>query len=116
MPESGKSILQEALGTSRVCGQSKHTSRFKYFVPPTPNEEVIKMRREMSELKSLVKKAFGENGSINVGDANVESSSVERVEENLNEKVVDDEEMANVEEHVNEAVSLGMFIFFYLIY
>ena len=87
MPESGKSILQEALGTSRVCGQSKHTSCFKYFVPPTPNEELIRMRREMSELKSLV---------------------------NLKDKVVDDEEMANVEEHVNDAVSLGMFIIFFL--
>ena len=69
----------------------------------------------MSELKSLVMKAFGGNGSINVGDANIESPSVERVEENLKDKVVDDEEMANVEEHVNDAVSLGMFIiFFYL--
>ena len=86
MPESGKSILQEALGTSRVCGQSKHTSRFKYFVPPTPNEELIRMRREMSELKSLVMKAFGGNGSINVRDANIESPRVERVEENLNDK------------------------------
>ena len=114
MPESGKSILQEALGTSRVCGQSKHTSRFKYFVPPTPNEELIRMRREMSELKSLVMKAFGGNGSINVGDANIESPSVERVEENLKDKVVDDEEMANVEEHVNEAVSLALFIIFFI--
>ena len=33
------------------------------------------------------------------------------MEENLNEKVVDDEEMANVEEHVNEAVSLGIHFF-----
>ena len=74
----------------------------------------MKMRREMSELKSLVMKAFGGNGSINVGDANVESPSVERVEENLNAKVVDDKEMTNVEEHVNEAVSLGMFNFFFI--
>ena len=71
----------------------------------------MKMRREMSELKSLVMKAFGWNGSINV-----ESPSVEQVEENLNVKVVDDKEMANVEEHVNEAVSLGMFNFFLSIY
>ena len=70
----------------------------------------------MNELKSLVMKAFGGDGSINVGDASIESSSVERVEENLKDKVVDDEEMANVEEHVNEAVSLGMFNFFLSIY
>lgn len=90
-----------------VCGQSKHVAkRFKYFVPPTPNEELNKMRLEMRlelmEFKNDILKAVNGRGGTSVGEA-----SVDLVEDNINASGVNIEEKTKIQEVVEEVVSLG---------